>query len=799
MHVTKLRQSLVTGDLDVARRLLAELPADQAELGPAFSELIEGVAQVRHGGRAQAAEQLLQRLSGVQAGSPDVRWLAWLWRATALVRGGQLDVARTAADLALTIARQVDPASQAVTLALRAAVASLQGDFGHARVRVVEAAALSAHDPVAVARLWLFWGQVMLATGRQREGLRALGQAALAVRQPWACVPLGRQALMANRIGEADEIFAPMATLGLQLGDDVGCLLDLVGDLHAGRIGASVVGEYLWTTAQALTPQVAALAESLVEEQSGYARLRLLLAWDLAQAGLFDRALQQLGAITAASGGTDESVRNAARRSVSAVEALRGRWHQGVLDVVRVAAWALAGGRSSAGESTQQDGELFWIRRAIGAGQLDRAEEDLELIPELDETLLQQERELLQAVRSGAIPFEVAQEYVWIAERLLTEEQLGLVRAFAEENRSLETLRLVMARDLLREGFRPDARSMLEELAQRAQAEATRLAARRELQQLVPARLTVDLPATLDLAMFVKRPLPWPSVLDRSSLLFCGPLLELPLAVAEVAETIVLEAGETLHAQGGRGEILYLLRHGELDARRVRGALTQELGPFGAGSFLGEIGTLYGMPNTATLTAAVACEIGVIKRRSLRQATERAATTVVMETLRQLYWDTALHLCPLTTPTDEQWISQLALTEGRSRIFRPGELLSIEPEAPLAILISGVGRVMAAEHGGATLGFAAPGDLVLNAAAPLLRVRAETVLSLAVVSSSDLARLSPGSLRALEEHLGRCLAAMQAVGVLTEDEHAKIASQAAIADRLRTLAQCVPGRPADVP
>lgn len=792
MNVTKLRQSLVAGDLDDARRLVGELGAGDADLARALGELIAGIDHVCHGGRAAAAEKLLQRLSDVQAGSADVRWLSWLWRATGLVRSGQIDVARTAADLALTIARQVDPASQAVTLALRAAVASLQGDFGHARVRVVEAAALLAGDAVAVAQLWLFWGQVMLATGCQREGLRALGQAALAVRQPWACVPLGRQALMANRVGEADDILAPLATLGLELGDDVLCLLDLVADVHAGRIAASVVGEYLWTTSQAMTPQVAGLAESLVEEQSGYARLRLLLAWDLAQAGLFDRAFQQLGAITATGGAADESVRNAARRSVAAVEALRGRWHQGVLDVVRLAAWALGAGRAPAVENTQQEGELFWIRRAIGAGQLERAEEDLELIPELDETLLQQEREFLQAVRSGAIPFEVAQEYVWIAERLLTEEQLGLVRAFADENRSLELLQLVMARDLLREGFRHDARSMLEELVRRSQSEELKLACRRELQRFVTARLTVDLPPAIDLATFVKKPLPWPSVVDKNSLLFCGPLLELPLAVAEVAEVITLEAGETLHAQGGRGEILYLLRHGELNASRLRGTLAQELGPFGAGSFLGEIGTLYGMPNTATLTAATGCEIGVIKRRSLRQATERAATTVVMETLRQLYWDTALHLCPLTTPTDEQWISQLALTEGRSRIFRPGEPISIEPEAPLAILISGVGRVMAVEHGGVTLGFAVPGDLVLNAAARLLRVRAETVLSLAVVNSADLERLSTASRQALEDHLGRFLHAMQTVGVLTDDEQRAIVGQRTIVDRLRVLAQADP-------
>lgn len=796
MSVTKLRQSLVAGDLEGARLLLAELGGEDAPLAPAFSELIEGIGQLRPGGRADRADRLLQGLSNVQAGNRDVRWLAWLWRTTGLVRTGQLDVARTAADLALTVARQVDAPSQAVTLALRAAVASLQGDFGHARVRVVEAAALLGGDPLAAARLWLFWGQVMLATGRQREGLRALGQAAVTVRQPWACVPLGRQALMANRIGEAEDILSPLASFGLELGDDARCLLELVADVRAGRIAASVVGEYLWTTSQAVTSQVAALAESLVEEQSGYARLRLLLAWDLAQAGLFDRALQQLSALTAAGVGMDEGVRNAARRSVAAVDALRGRWHQGVLDVVRIAAWALGSQRSQLSESGQQEGELFWIRRAIGAGQLERAEEDLELIPELDDALLQQERDLLQAVRAGAIPFEVAQEYVWIAERLLTEEQLGLVRAFAEENRSFETLRLVMARDLLREGFRHDARAMLEELVQGAQSGELRAIARRELQQLVPVRLTVELPSVIDLAAFVKRPLPWPSVLDKSSLLFCGPLLELPLAVAEVAETVVLEAGETLHSQGGRGEILYLLRHGELNANRERGPLAQELGPFAAGSFLGEIGTLYGMPNTATLTAAERCEIGVIKRRSLRQATERAATTVVMETLRQLYWDTALHLCPLTTPSDEQWISQLALTEGRSRIFRPGEQISIEPETPLAILISGVGRVVAAEHGGATLGFAAPGDLLLNAAGRLLRMRAETVLSLAVVSTNDLQRLSAPSREALAEHLERCLAAMQAVGVLGEGVRAAVGAQATLEDRLRALARSAQAIPA---
>ena len=71
-----------------------------------------------------------------------------------------------------------------------------------------------------------------------------------------------------------------------------------------------------------------------------------------------------------------------------------------------------------------------------------------------------------------------------------------------------------------------------------------------------------------------------------------------------------VDAGEVLFEQGSRGELVYVIEHGEVDVTRRRADGSSEfLATVGPGEYVGELGPLLGFPRSATVTARTACRL----------------------------------------------------------------------------------------------------------------------------------------------------------------------------------------------
>ena len=419
---TALCRAVADGDLENLRASVATLARRQPGSMQGHEALVEGIRVITRLDDRERASQLLQG----EAGCSELRWGLRLWQAAAELEGGRLEPAGTAIDVALEQAIPLDPSSRATTLTLRATIAALRGDAESGCTRMVEAARLG--DERGGARLWLFWAQVMRAVGRELEGLRALSLAAELVHEPWAAAPLARHALLARRVDAATEILRSFLPLGgWTISDEPTCLLGIVEDIGAQRIAVDVVAEYLWLSDRMRSDRAAALVQSLLDDEArGYPPLRGLFAWDLAGAGLFERAAQQLRVLVE---DPRPALATTARRARARLAELEAHRRLGVLDVARIAVRALAPDHAEDAAGA----DLFWVRRAMAAGQLDRAADELARL-ESDERV-ERLSDLLGAFQAGEIPPEVAREYLGLLERPASRNKASLLQAFGEEHR----------------------------------------------------------------------------------------------------------------------------------------------------------------------------------------------------------------------------------------------------------------------------------------------------------------------------------------------------------------------------
>jgi CRP-like cAMP-binding protein len=74
---------------------------------------------------------------------------------------------------------------------------------------------------------------------------------------------------------------------------------------------------------------------------------------------------------------------------------------------------------------------------------------------------------------------------------------------------------------------------------------------------------------------------------------------------AENAELVSFRAGQEIFREGAPGELMYVVRQGEV-ALRVKGKLVETLGP---GGVLGEMALIEHAPRTATATANSDCTL----------------------------------------------------------------------------------------------------------------------------------------------------------------------------------------------
>jgi CRP-like cAMP-binding protein len=78
-----------------------------------------------------------------------------------------------------------------------------------------------------------------------------------------------------------------------------------------------------------------------------------------------------------------------------------------------------------------------------------------------------------------------------------------------------------------------------------------------------------------------------------------------------------IEPGEVLFAQGAEDRVMYVVASGVLQVSRQVNAVSEIIGCFGAGEYIGEIGLLTGAPHAATATARTHCQIYRLPREAI--------------------------------------------------------------------------------------------------------------------------------------------------------------------------------------
>lgn len=106
-----------------------------------------------------------------------------------------------------------------------------------------------------------------------------------------------------------------------------------------------------------------------------------------------------------------------------------------------------------------------------------------------------------------------------------------------------------------------------------------------------------------------------------------GPFADLPAAETEALASklrpVHLEAGAVLVRQGERGDDVFLIRHGEVEAARTDGASERVLSRSGPGALIGEIAVLTGSARTATVRAVTQVEALLIPGEDVRAVVKR--------------------------------------------------------------------------------------------------------------------------------------------------------------------------------
>lgn len=723
-----------------------------------LSPILDAVRSLTVAGDAkQTLTQLLPLVSAL-GDNASLRWSTWIWAAAAAADIGDLPTARTAADSALTIAKNLDDYALATSLATRVGIAYLLGDIGGARVRLQRAAALfeQAGFPRERSRLWLFVGHWLIGRGEEREGLRALNEA-VDSDPDWAvpAIALARRAVVAGRVREAEDILEPLREAEI-CPAEIKREARFVSEIQQGRLPLSLAADYLWIRDSPLSARAVAALMNIAEEQRKQAVLLECLAWDLALEGWNEAAIRvfhlikderQIDAETRAS--VDEGVLLLQRDRVER-EGVNGPldFIQHALDRIGAREEVSAGREVAA----LPEGEVFWARRAIMSGNLDDADDILCFAAddaELDEQL-QRESCFVADIQAGRIPISVASEYLWLRERPMTDEQLVQLALFAEEYQGIASLRELIAWDFLRDGRADLAATHFDALLKQPKLEADKKRSLEHGQQLAasapPMReASGQLPVinentqirSSSLAHYVSARQQWPTMLDGKSLLFVGSQDLLSDNVLTHAERITVARGQQVHGQGQLGHLFYCMIAGTAVASRMRGSHAH-LADIGEGSFFGELGTMYGLPNTASVTATDRASIFVVTRRGLQQQMQSSRAeqgAEVLGAIREMYLQAAFNMAALgADPSLAQTIRQQSQEQGW-QTFQRGECIVEQGAAStLWLIVSGLARLfIRGDQHLAPIGYLCPGDLIGELNPSPLTVCAHDTITLAPI------------------------------------------------------------------
>jgi putative ABC transport system ATP-binding protein len=122
---------------------------------------------------------------------------------------------------------------------------------------------------------------------------------------------------------------------------------------------------------------------------------------------------------------------------------------------------------------------------------------------------------------------------------------------------------------------------------------------------------------------------------DTRMLPLADQVVELVPQVASIdrpPETVRLTAGSVLFEQGSMGDVIYIVSEGELDiVRELTGGGEELLRRVTPGDYFGEIGTLFGLPRSATVRAHTDAVLVGYTGRAFRERLGPAGVRDVIE------------------------------------------------------------------------------------------------------------------------------------------------------------------------
>lgn len=740
--------------------------------------LLAGVSALATGRDGAAAIEHLMPLTVSTRYDESLRWSAWIWMTAATAAVGTFSHARTAADTALTLAGHLDGYARAVSLATRSALDARvrEADTAFHRIALAGGILEQAGHQRETSCLWLLSAQLLLGAGREREALRAASQA-VDGDPDWArpAIFLARRAILNGRVNEAQRLLLPLND-GDICPHEVDREMRLVESVRAGLVPLSVLTEYLWMVERPITVGVVEQLVAFGEEHARQWPLHETIAWEILEAGHEGAAIALFEALLATPE-VDQPTRNSAQLGL---ERARSRQLEplviGPLQLVQRYVAAQEEPLDAPGfEEVLSSPQIFWARRAIETGHIEEAQDLISVLDEADAgpEELAEERRFVEAIATGVVPHSVASEYIWIRERPATDDLIAQVRGFADEYAAILPLRLLMAWDLARDGYIEEANAQFASLLEAADMPAElRQSALRGLDFTREHRQsersfgrTQAVPkanAQLGLSRFVWARQQWPSVLDAHPLLFIGRSEALPKQILELGRELSVSEGQHIHSQGKEGELLYCLLHGEAVASRARGTI-HEVATITPGQFFGEIGTLFGLPNTASVIAAKRSSLLVIGRQLLQrqmQFDRQGSAPILLSKFKELYLEAVLDISPVCAGAGGGELWQKSGTNAW-RTYQKGELIVEhgKPAAP-ALIVYGIARVYVPRGSDLSpVGYLCPGDLVGELRPSPVTVRAENTTTTVTLDRQLVETLAQDTSGELHLRMQACLQA----------------------------------------
>ncbi len=295
----ELRRTLLRGQLTEAatrRRSLGEAaaatgrpgaePLPAAELDRALQLLLQGIGSVLAGDGLGGA-RTLEPLGADSQPNLSVRWLALYWSGRAALKAGDSAAARRYLKQALLLAKPLDLDAVAASQWIAAEVLAHDGD--HPRALACLAQARTAFQRQGnrwgLGQAWLAEGRVLVASGREDDGVEAARQA-WTVDPSWdePAVFLARRALARGDLEEAEAMLRSVE------GPAAERVRSLVEAMREQIVSPADAGEFLRESDGPPSARGIRALERIAHAAPRFLQAREALAWMLLKTGRYAEA-----------------------------------------------------------------------------------------------------------------------------------------------------------------------------------------------------------------------------------------------------------------------------------------------------------------------------------------------------------------------------------------------------------------------------------------------------------------------------------------------------------------------------